>query len=73
MNKQTYRQYRANARANGAAHALRTHGLDMYDRGLMLELEKQDADLLRMRQLWFARPAGDNCKTIIRCTSIVTR
>lgn len=69
MNRQTYRLFRANARANGTAYAMRAHGLDMYDKGLMVELEKQGADALRLRQQWIACPAGNSRKTIILCTS----
>lgn len=49
MNKQAYRIYRKCARANGAAYALRTTSLGLYEKGLLLELQQQAPDVLAWR------------------------
>lgn len=50
MNKQAYQMYRKSARANGAAYAMRTTSLGLYEKGLLLELQRQDPDVLARRE-----------------------
>lgn len=68
MNKQAFRLFRKDARANGFSYAIRNHGLSMYDAGLMKELDAQDVDLLRSRQLWMAQRV-DSPRIVILCTT----
>lgn len=69
MNKKSYQLFRKSARANGFAYAIRSHGLDLYEQGLMKELDQQDPDLLRSRQLWMHQGV-DSARVVILCTSI---